>query len=485
MEKRVSKLLDNITPLIFLFLTVCTTTMAQESTSFDQGKLYTLGKIEVTGIKSFSPQTVIAYTGLRKGQQIRIPGDDISAVINKLWKLELFSDINFYLTRIEGDTADIEIFIQELPTLSDFTITGVKKNKMQSLIDDTGLKKGLKISESFLETTENYIINKYRKDGFLNTKVTIQTKKDTVGTNSEKLLIFIDRGDRVKINSITFDGNDEFNDRKLRKKFKNTKTKFFGRFWKKSKFIEDDYNEDLTTLIDYYKEKGHRDARVIADTIIYGDDKIDINVKVVEGNKYYFGDINFLGNSVYSDEVLGRLLGVEKGDTYNGVLLRKRIADPTKPDGEDLTNLYQNNGYLFSSVNPVEISAVNDTINFEIRIIEGKPAYFNRITVVGNDRTNDHVIYREIRTKPGALYSKDLVVRSVRELGQLGFFDPEQISPDFKNVDPNAGTVDIEYGLVEKGASQIELQGGYGGGGFIGTLGLSFSNFSMRNIWNR
>ena len=158
------------------------------------------------------------------------------------------------------------------------------------MIDDTGLKKGLKISESFLETTENYIINKYRKDGFLNTKVTIQTKKDTVGTNSEKLLIFIDRGDRVKINSITFDGNDEFNDRKLRKKFKNTKTKFFGRFWKKSKFIEDDYNEDLTTLIDYYKEKGHRDARVIADSLIYGDDKIDINVKVVEGNKYYFGD---------------------------------------------------------------------------------------------------------------------------------------------------------------------------------------------------
>ena len=236
-----SKLLDNITPLIFLFLAVCTTTLAQESTSFDQGKLYTLGKIEVTGIKSFSPQTVIAYTGLREGQQIRIPGDDISAVINKLWKLELFSDINFYLTRIEGDTADIEIFIQELPTLSDFTITGVKKNKIQSLIDDTGLKKGLKISESFLETTENYIINKYRKDGFLNTKVTIQSKKDTVGTNSEKLLIFIDRGDRVKIKSISFEGNDKFNDRKLRKKFKNTKTKFFGRFWKKSKFIEDDY----------------------------------------------------------------------------------------------------------------------------------------------------------------------------------------------------------------------------------------------------
>jgi outer membrane protein insertion porin family len=175
-------------------------------------------------------------------------------------------------------------------------------------------------------------------------------------------------------------------------------------------------------------------------------------------------------------------LGLFKGDTYNGVLLKKRISDNTKPDGEDLSNLYQNNGYLFSNINPVEVSVENDTINFEIRVVEGKPAYFNKITVVGNTRTNDHVIYRELRTKPGNIYSKSQIVRTVRELGQMGFFDPEQISPDFKNVDPNAGTVDIEYGLVEKGASQVELQGGYGGGGFIGTLGLSFNNFSVRGL---
>ena len=179
--------------------------------------------------------------------------------------------------------------------------------------------------------------------------------------------------------------------------------------------------------------------------------KIDIN----EGKKYYFGDIKFLGNTVYSDDQLSKLLGLFRGDTYNGVLLKKRIADSSKPDGEDLTNLYQNNGYLFSSINPVEIAAINDTIDFEIRIVEGNPAYFNKITVVGNTRTNDHVIFRELRTKPGDLYSKDKVVRTVRELGQTGFFDPEQITPDFKNVDPNAGTVDIEYGLVEKGASDV------------------------------
>ena len=202
-----------------------------------------------------------------------------------------------------------------------------------------------------------------------------------------------------------------------------------------------------------------------------------------EGNKYFFGEISYLGNSVYTDFQLSQVLGIKKGDAYDGVLLKKRIADD-KPDANDLTNLYQNNGYLFSNINAVEVSAENDTINFEIRISEGKLASFNKISVVGNTKTNDHVIYRELRTKPGDLYSKDMVVRTVRELGQLGFFDAENISPDFKNVNPNAGTVDIEYGLVEAGASQIELQGGYGGGGFIGTLGLSFNNFSLKNIFN-
>jgi outer membrane protein insertion porin family len=198
---------------------------------------------------------VIAYTGLRTGEQLQIPGEKISAVINKLWKLELFSDINFYLTNIEGDVADIEIYIQELPTLSDFTITGVKKGKIESLVDDTDLKKGKKISENFLATTKNYITNKYQKEGFLNTKVTIDTKKDTVGNNNEKMLIYVDKGDRVKIRSISFEGNEVFSDKKLRKKLKKTKVKLPGRFWKKSKFIEADYKEGLTNLLEYYKEK--------------------------------------------------------------------------------------------------------------------------------------------------------------------------------------------------------------------------------------
>jgi outer membrane protein insertion porin family len=452
---------------------------------YSKGELYTIDEIKVTGLKSFNEQTVIAYTGLSKGEEIRIPGEEISQVINKLWKLELFSDINFYLINIQDKKASIEINIKELPSLSEFSIVGLKKSKKETIIDEIEIKKGQKITENFIETTKNFIINKYKKNGFLNTKVSINTRADTIGVNNEKMLINIDLGERVKINSINFKGNLIAKSKNLKKQMKKTKTKLLGRFWKKSKFIEEDYKNDLTTIVDYYKEKGYRDARIITDSVLVDNNNIDLNIEINEGNKYYFGDINFLGNSIYSDELLSRALGLFKGDVYNGILLKKRIADDSKPDGEDITNLYQNNGYLFSTINPVEIAAENDTINFEIRINEGKPAFFNKISVIGNDRTNDNVIYRELRTKPGELYSKDKIVRTVRELGQLGFFDPEQISPDFKNVDPNAGTVDIEYGLVEKSASQVELQGGYGGGGFIGTLGLSFNNFSLKNLKNK
>ncbi|MEM9687144.1 MAG: outer membrane protein assembly factor BamA, partial [Bacteroidota bacterium] len=466
--------------------TVINTGIYAQETTFDKGKTYILGGIEVTGLKSYNEQTVVTYTGLRVGQRITIPGEQISAIINKLWKLELFSDVNFYITNIEGDSIFLELSIKELPTLSDVQIFGIKKNKIETVINETDLKKGKKITESFLTNTKNYLVNKYQKQGYLNTRVAISTTPDTTQSNALKMTVNIFKNDRVKIKNINFTGNEKLADKKLRKTLKNTKQKMPLRFWKKSKYIEEDFKEDLTSLLDTYKENGYRDARILSDTIVKNSDNtIDITIKLEEGNKYYFGDINFLGNTVYSDNELSRVLGIKKGETYNGVLLKKRIQDVSKPDADDLTNLYQNNGYLFSSINPVEVSAENDTIDFEIRIIEGKPAYFNNITVSGNERTNDHVIFREIRTKPGQLYSKENIVRTIRELGQLGYFDPEQIVPDLRNVDPNSGTLDVEYGLVEKGSSQIELQGGYGGGGFIGTLGLSFSNFAIKDILNR
>lgn len=459
-----------------------------QTDDFKKGRTYVIDSILVSGLQTFNAQTVISYSGLRKGQKIALPGEDVSSVINKLWGLELFSDINFYVTKVEGNNISIELEIEELPTLSDVKIKGIKKGRIESIISDTELTVGKKLSESFLTNTQNYIQNKYKKEGFLNTKVVLNTIKDTLEGNAYKMVVNIDKGPRVKIQEINFDGNEVFSTKKLQSKFKNTKHKKSVRFWKKSKFIKNDFKEDLTKLIDFYKEEGYRDARVISDTLIPNESNsntIDLNLEIEEGNKYYFGDIKFIGNTIYSNRILQQILGLKKGDVYNGILLKKRIADNSKPDGNDITNLYQNSGYLFSNINAVEVSAINDTINFEIRITEGKLANFNKIVVEGNTKTNDHVIYREMRAKPGDLYSKDKLVRTVRELGQLGFFDAEQINPQMENVDQNAGTIDVRFDLVESGASQIELQGGYGQGGFIGTLGLSFNNFSMRNIFDK
>ena len=472
--------------LTFFLLLISTPGAVAQTLQLQKRQKYLIDSIEVTGLKSFNPQTVISYSGLRKGQTIQFPGDQVSSVINKLWNLDLFSDINFYAKNITEKSITLQIEIEELPTLNEVKINGIKKNKIQNILKETDLDRGKKLSESFLTNTKNYIVKKFKKEGFLNTKVNIRNIEDSTQINTLNLLINIDKGERVKISDINFIGNEKFKEKILVSKLKNVKEKKFYRFWKKSKYIPDEYNEDKENLIDFFKEKGFRDARILSDTVVLNkDNTLTINFKVEEGNRYYFGNIDFIGNAAYTDRQLATVLGIKKGDTYNGILLKERIADDTKPDGEDLTNLYQNSGYLFSNINAVEISAENDTINFEIRINEGKLASFNKISVVGNDKTNDHVIFRELRTKPGELYSKDKVVRTVRELGQLGFFDAEQITPDFKNVDPNSGTVDIEFGLVEAGASQIELQGGYGGGGFIGTLGFSFNNFSMKNIFNK
>ena len=272
LEKLISKLSLRIFAL-FLSLNIFS-----QNLSFDKGEVYTLDEISVTGLKSFNEQTVITYTGLSKGKQIRIPGEEISQVINKLWKLELFSDINFYLTNVNDGKASIEIAIVELPSLSDFKVNGLKRSKTETIIDEIEIKKGQKLTENFIETTKNYIINKYKKNGFLNTKVSISTRPDSIGINNERMLINVDLGDRVKINSINFSGNEITKSSKLKKQMKKTKTKLLGRFWKKSKFIQEDYKNDLTSILDYYKEKGYRDARIVMDTVIIDNSNIDLNI---------------------------------------------------------------------------------------------------------------------------------------------------------------------------------------------------------------
>ncbi|GGZ45123.1 outer membrane protein assembly factor BamA [Mesonia mobilis] len=479
---------------LFLIL-ICTITfgfkaIAQNDVPIANSKEYTIAEIKVTGTSNYNEQTVIAFTGLREGDKIYIPGDRMSNVIKKLWDLGLFSDINFYITKIEDDQAYLELEIQEVPELREVTINGLKKKKRrEEIIKDNKLKPGTKVTENLIANTRANLREEYKSDGYLNASVDIRTREvqDTTASESSKvdMILNIERGEKVKISSINIEGNNVFSDAKVRRQMK-TKRKNFLRFWKRSKFIAEDYKNDKEKIINKYKEKGYRDARITSDSIIKkGDKDIVINLQLEEGDRYYFGNIEFLGNSVYSDQQLKQVLGISKGDVYNGVLLKKKIADNEKPDANDLTNLYQNNGYLFSQINPVETRVYNDTIDFEIRIVEGKEAYFNDIVVNGNDKTNDHVIYRNLRTRPGQKYSKEDVVRTVRELGQLGFFDAEQLSPEFKNVNPNDGTLDLEYNVVESGASQIELQGGYGGGGFVGTLGLSFNNFSLKGIFDK
>lgn len=480
----------NITQLLlFVFLLSCLVSNAQQSAT-TSGTTYILEDITVTGNTNFSSTTVIPYSGLRKGQEVIIPNANgkISNAIKKLWSSNLFSSIDIYISKTEGNKVWLEIELYDLPELKNVKVSGVRKGKIDNIIKDNKLQTGTKVTENLITTTKNYIEGTYQKKGFLNTKVNISTSEivDSIKKARVNMKVDINRGKKIKVKNIVFNGNEKLSNSKLRGAMKNTKKRNFLRVYKRSKYIEADYKADLVSLVDKYKENGYRDARIISDSLVKNNDNtITLYINLEEGEQYSYGKIDFLGNTVYSDAQLSRVLRISEGDTYNGVELEKRIADDSNPDADDLTNLYQNYGYLFSTIVPVEVSAEGNVIDLEIRVTEGKPAYFNKVTVVGNDKTNDHVIYREIRTRPGQLYSKRNVVRTIRELGQLGFFDAQQIAPNFKNVNPNEGTLDMEYSVVEKGSSQIELQGGYGGGGFIGTLGLSFNNFSIKDIFKK
>ena len=445
-------------------------------------KKYLLGGISIKGNHKFSEQSIKAFAGLTEGQEIKIPGDQLSSAIKKLWNSKLFNNIDVYAIKIDGKKIYLEFDVEELSKIAKVKVTGLKKSKAEEILKETEFKKGAMLTENLVTTTKNYIKKKFTDKGFLKTKVTINYKKDS--TNNYNALIHVDKGERVKIKNLRFHGNTAFKESKLKKLLKKTKQKNFFHIFKPSKYREEEYQKDIKNLVSKYQEKGYRDAQVVSDSISWNNDNtINLDIDVKEGNKYYFGNIKFLGNTVFSDKQLQGFLGIQKGDTYNGKLLTERVNGDGTPDSQDISTIYLNNGYMFSNVTAVETGVKNDTINLEIRIHEDDPAYVKRVKVLGNTKTNDHVIYREIRTRPGNLFSKDAIIRSIRELSQMGFFDPEAISPDVK---PNYQdkTVDIDYNVVEKGSSQIELQGGFGGGTFIGTLGLSFNNFSLKNIFN-
>ena len=459
-------------------------TTSNENMSFEKGKEYVLGGITVTGLKKFSEETVKVFTGLRDGQTIKLPGDKLTSAIKKLYESKQFSNVDVYLAKIDADAVYLQFDVQELPQLNKVKIVGIKKSKAKELIKDAELKTGAMLTDNLIVTTKNYITKKYTDKGFLKAKVNLDVQADTSDINTVNMKVFIDKGSKIKIKDIVFTGNKELLDKNLRKEMSNTKRKFFGRFWKGSKYIEEKYQEDLESILDRYSRLGFRDARILSDKISWNDDNtININIDLEEGRQYRFADILFVGNKEYTDEQLRLVLRIDKGDVYNGAVLKERVKGDGKPTSEDLSTLYQDNGFLFSQVNAVETRVQNDSITVEIRIREDEKARIKKVTVSGNDKTNDHVIFRELRVKPGDLFSRSAIIRSIREIGQLGFFDQNvtpDVVPDYQNK-----TADIDFTVVEKGGSQIELQGGYGGGSFIGTLGLSFNNFSIRNIFNK
>ena len=456
----------------------------QKNIVYKKGEEYILGGISITGLQKFSESTVKVFTGLKIGQPLKLPGDKLTSAIKKLYQSKQFSTVDVYLLRVDGNTIYLQFDVKELPQLDDIRIAGVRKNKSKTLKSEADLKTGTMVTDNLIVTTRNYFKKKFTDKGFLKTKVSVDVKPDSSDISVVDMSVFIDKGSKIKIKNILFKGNEALPDGKLRKSMSNTKRKFPVRFWKGSKYIDDKFREDLESILDTYSRLGYRDARILSDSISWNDDEtINIHIGLEEGRQYIFGDIIFVGNKSYTDNQLNSLLKIQKGDIYNGSVLKERISGDGSPTSEDIQTLYQNSGFLFSSVNAVETKVVNDSITVEVRIREDEKATINKVSVVGNDKTNDYVIFRELRVKPGSLFSRDAIIRSIREIGQLGFFDTN-VTPDVK---PNYQdkTADVEFNVIEKGGSQIELQGGYGGGSFIGTLGLSFNNFSVRNIFNK
>jgi outer membrane protein insertion porin family len=495
-------------------------------------KKYTIAAIDVKGTRSFDKNLIISISGLAIGDVINIPGTDVfNKAITKLWKQSLVSNAEINITKLEEANISLEIIITERPRLIDYNFIGVKKGDKDDLSTKCNLAKDRVLTEDMKLSAVEIIRKFYYDKGYRNVTINMVETLPQGMLNSVELNFYITKGKKVKINSLNFADNNEVVDAKLKKQMKGTKemtrislypnrikspytdsshnktfkdylnetgflyptrTKdylepyFRFKFFSGAKFSEKKYTEDKEKLLDYYNAQGFRDATIVADTTIFNEKgNIDVHIKVNEGHKYYFGNITWKGVTKYSDSILSVILGIKKGDVYNVETLNKRLGKQLSAEGGDIGSLYQDDGYLFFNVDPIETAVYNDTIDFEIRMREGPQATYGRISVSGNDKTKDYVILRELRTVPGEKFSRQDIIRTQRELSQLGFLNAEKINPQ---VVPNNtdGTVDINWQVEEKSADQVELSAGFGGGiGLTGTLGFSFNNFSIKNIAKR
>lgn len=447
-------------------------------------KTYTLGGITIEGTKFLDHQTLINISGLTIGQSINIPGDELTSATKTLWEQGLFSDIQIKVVSTQGSTVFLNMFLEERPRLSKFKFQGIKKSEIDAIREKIKLARGKIITENIIINTKNIIKDHFTEKGFLNIKTDIRQVEDSITRNHVLLVLDISKGKKVKIGNIQFSGNNIFSEKRLKRMLKDTKEKKFFRIFKASKYLEDAFQSDKQNIITKYNEKGLRDAKIVYDTVMFDpqENLLNIRLAISEGKTYYFGDINFVGNTKYSNQELSEIVSIEKGDIFNQTIIQTRVLG--SPNSDDVHSLYLDNGYLFSNVTPVETEVNNDTIDIEVRIFEGLQAKVNRVSVTGNTKTNDHVIMREIRTKPGDLFSRSDIMRSQREIATLNYFDPEKLNID---VQPNQedGTVDLTYIVEEKSSDKVELQGGYGADRIIGTFGVTFNNFSAKNFFKR
>ena len=490
---------------------------------------YTIGGVAIKGVRYLDEELLLAVAGLEVGSKIKLNNDElISKAIRNLWKQDLFADVKIKVSKVINDKAFLEIQLEERPRLSRYIIKGVKKGETQEIKDKINLVKAKVVTESIKKEVATKIKKYYADKGFSNTSVQIKERTDTTIVNNVVLTITIDKGIKSQINQINFAGNEHASDERLKRTFKGTKemprltlypkydqglfdeeTRSFKKYiqqkgflsvsktldalspymrlnvFTSSRFNASKYETDKEALINYYNTLGYRDAKILTDTIRrMSNGKLNVDVKIDEGNRYYFGDFVWKGNTKYSADILSKVLGIQKGDVYNQELLDKRIGTQVSPDGgEDISSIYMDDGYLFFNIDPQESSINNDTINYEMRVVEGPQATIKNITIVGNDRTNEYVLRRELRTLPGNKFSRSDLIRTQREIANLGFFDQEKIGIK-PTPNPSDGTVDIEYSVVEKSSDQLQLSAGFGGSvRFYGNVGIAFNNFSIKNIF--
>ena len=478
--------------LVALVSVVPAIAQSKVEVDYNNPKKYIVGGVDVEGNEHFAPSQILQITGLQKGMEVTVPSEELSGIVNRLWSQRFFDDVAIVIDSLAPtrDTAFFKIRIIERPRVSKWTFAGVKSGEQKELQERLNLRRGGEFSEYVAKTSSDIIKRYYKEKGFYNVDVTVNTKQDSIIRSAIRVQFAVDRGEKVKVKTITFAGNEHLKETKLARSMKKTKDRRLVSFFSSKKFNEAEYPNDKRALINAFNEAGFRDARIVKDTMYYIEPgKLQIDFQIDEGKQYFFRDITWTGNSVYSSDVLNDILMIKKGDIYDVVTMGKRIFGGGKQNEYDISKLYRDNGYLFFNIQPVELNIEGDSVDVEMRIVEGKPATLNNIIINGNDLTNERVVRRQVFTRPGYLFSQSDFERSIREIASMGQFDPEAISDANKgySIIPNQlnNTVDVVYNVTEKPSSQLELSGGWGGNTFVATVGVSFNNFSTRRFFDK